>query len=103
MARPTEGTYAGVPVYMRPSPRELAGLPAWAAMMVPFATVRDNSVAGGEELLRDWLKGVEFDWVGEVWNGEGGVVEGFEAAVRDVGRWRVGGPVGEMLKEGGGV
>ncbi|KAL5348571.1 hypothetical protein ACLOAV_005988 [Pseudogymnoascus australis] len=71
MARPTEGTYAGVPVYMRPSPRELAGLPAWAAMMVPFATVRDNSVAGGEELLRDWLKGVEFDWVGEVWNGEG--------------------------------
>ncbi|KFZ04581.1 hypothetical protein V502_10042, partial [Pseudogymnoascus sp. VKM F-4520 (FW-2644)] len=103
MARPTEGTYAGVPVWMRPSPRELGGLPAWAAMMVPFAKVREMSVAGGEGLLRDWIHGVEFDWVGEVWDGEGGVVEGFEAAVRDLGRWRVGGRVGEMLKEGGAV
>lgn len=103
MARPTEGTYAGVPVWMRPGPRELGGLPAWAAMMVPFAKVREMSVAGGEGLLRDWIHGVEFEWVGEVWDGEGGVVEGFEAAVRDLGRWRVGGRVGEMLKEGGGV
>lgn len=71
--------------------------------MVPFAKVREMAVAGGEGLLRDWITGVEFEWVGELWDGEGGVVEGFEAAVRDVGRWRVGGRVGEMLKEGSGV
>ena len=103
MARPTEGTYAGVPTYMRPGPRELAGLPAWAALMVPFARVRENSVAGGDELLRDWLAGVEFQWVGDVWDGKGGVVEDFESAVRDLGRWKVGGRVGEMLKDSGGM
>ncbi|KFZ05649.1 hypothetical protein V501_08158 [Pseudogymnoascus sp. VKM F-4519 (FW-2642)] len=102
MARPTEGTYAGVPAWMRPSPRELGGLPAWAAMMVPFARVRESAAAGGEGLLRDWLTGVEFEWVGEVWDGKGGVVEGFENAVKDIGRWKVGGRVGEMLKESGG-
>lgn len=71
--------------------------------MVPFARVRENSAAGGEGLLRDWLAGVEFSWVGEVWDGQGGVVEGFEGAVRDLGRWKVGGRVGEMLKEGSAV
>ncbi|OBT70949.1 hypothetical protein VF21_09965 [Pseudogymnoascus sp. 05NY08] len=103
MARPTEGTYEGVPAWMRPGPRELGGLPAWAAMMVPFTMVRENAVAGGEGLLRDWITGVEFEWVGEVCDGKGGVVEGFETAVREIRRWKVWGRVGEMLKEGGGM
>lgn len=87
-------------MWMRPGPRELAGVPAWAALMVPFPGVRERAAAGGEGLLRQWVGGVEFEWVGEVWDGKGGVVEGFEAAVREVGRWRVGGPIGEMINEG---